>query len=333
MKSSTLLAGERQLNPLFREMMKKKKQQQKKSYPKLTEIYSFSEPLEEAAANVNTLLSADAAVYVGKSSGKIFVYNWKKALVTLESFLKKGADKLATSTFLSQNLNANAFAFIELGSKYKSEIDGNQKKQVEIQSVARSAARKGFGPVVYDIALAKAYPAWVTPDQFSLSSKAKKVWEYMFHQRAGEIEHTPIPYYVNQVIEGRAVVNDADPYGNDYQKAMYELRELEFVIFRPNWKQDKEASELAELKKRFKELQASILEMLKSIPERNMYRLRGANVSSGLDALKANHEKFLVEAEKLKKKYYRSSKDNFPDLLTVLESSGFNFFHSKYSSV
>lgn len=58
--------------------------------------------------------------------------------------------------------------------------------------VETSAAEKGYGPAIYDIVLSDIFPEGLTSDRFMVSDAAKNVWNYMFNNRAHEIEHVQV---------------------------------------------------------------------------------------------------------------------------------------------
>ena len=57
--------------------------------------------------------------------------------------------------------------------------------------VETSAANKGYGPSMYDIAMGQIYPEGLTSDRFTVSQEAQNVWNYMLTHRAHEIERIP----------------------------------------------------------------------------------------------------------------------------------------------
>lgn len=58
--------------------------------------------------------------------------------------------------------------------------------------VETSAAEKGYGPAIYDIVMGDIFPEGLTSDRFMVSDAAKTVWNYMFNNRAHEIERTHV---------------------------------------------------------------------------------------------------------------------------------------------
>lgn len=58
--------------------------------------------------------------------------------------------------------------------------------------VEYSAARKGYGPVMYDIAMSHISPEFLRADTTHVSEDARKVWKYMFNHRGNEFLMEPI---------------------------------------------------------------------------------------------------------------------------------------------
>lgn len=55
-----------------------------------------------------------------------------------------------------------------------------------------TAAEKGYGPLMYDIALSYTGPTGVMSDRSSVSQAARKVWQYYFTKRRNDIEVEPL---------------------------------------------------------------------------------------------------------------------------------------------
>jgi hypothetical protein len=60
--------------------------------------------------------------------------------------------------------------------------------------VQNSAAEKGYGPLMYDIAFSFAGEKGMTPDRHSIRPAAKNVWKHLFLKRSGEFDITPLKY-------------------------------------------------------------------------------------------------------------------------------------------
>lgn len=59
-------------------------------------------------------------------------------------------------------------------------------------SVSASAAKKGYGPLMYDIAMSHIHPHYLTSDRQSVSSKAQRVWDFMLNKRENDFDIQPI---------------------------------------------------------------------------------------------------------------------------------------------
>lgn len=56
-----------------------------------------------------------------------------------------------------------------------------------------SAAEKGYGPVMYDIAMSLISPAYLMADRSVVSDQARKVWKYMYDHRMAEYDVIDLP--------------------------------------------------------------------------------------------------------------------------------------------
>lgn len=65
----------------------------------------------------------------------------------------------------------------------------NHTRRETVNTVAHSAAEKGYGPLLYDAALAYASP--LTADRESVSLSAERVWQY-YYERRSDVVHEPI---------------------------------------------------------------------------------------------------------------------------------------------
>lgn len=58
--------------------------------------------------------------------------------------------------------------------------------------VTNSASRKGYGPLMYDIALSHISPNYLAADRSSVSDDASKVWNYYYRARKSEFKIKPL---------------------------------------------------------------------------------------------------------------------------------------------
>lgn len=108
------------------------------------------------------------------------------------------------------------------------EIDKNVKWMV-----AFSAAEKGWGPLMYDVAFGMAYPSYVSSDRGSVSEFAEKVWTYILNSRP-DVERIP-------VISKKAFLNSEFVYP-DMRFGFPELRPM---VPQSVWDRLRSRSELA----------------------------------------------------------------------------------------
>lgn len=65
--------------------------------------------------------------------------------------------------------------------------------------VVYTAARQGYGPLIYDVMLAEAGKKGLMADRHQVSPDAENVWEYYFKNRKSEIIRKPIDDYTNPI--------------------------------------------------------------------------------------------------------------------------------------
>lgn len=68
-------------------------------------------------------------------------------------------------------------------------VDKNQFPQWGAKTIAATAAKEGYGPLLYDIAMDES--GGLTPDRYSVSSSAKRVWQYYSNNRS-DVEKKPL---------------------------------------------------------------------------------------------------------------------------------------------
>jgi hypothetical protein len=62
----------------------------------------------------------------------------------------------------------------------------------DVWVVASSAASKGYGPLLYDLAMSAVYPGYLRPSAM-ITPSAKRVWSFYFGGRSGSVEHVLPP--------------------------------------------------------------------------------------------------------------------------------------------
>ena len=151
--------------------------------------------LNEAAISLSSLTDETILVYIKKSD-----VNESLILINsnlLEEFLKRfdeldkltieNFDDFVTRTYLNNDL---ILGFIIYG-KNRSISSGECYGAKEVYL---SVAKKGYGPLMYDLALSKA--GKLMADRSEVSRKATKVWDYYFNHRQ-DVEHFKIDDYKN----------------------------------------------------------------------------------------------------------------------------------------
>lgn len=93
--------------------------------------------------------------------------------------INKSSDKLVDpKKTIAKLIRQNIYGFIDL-----EEVGGSEKCGDDVVSIGMAAARRGYGPVMYDFALSMVYPKYIIPDRGSVSSQAAKVWKYYLTNR------------------------------------------------------------------------------------------------------------------------------------------------------
>jgi hypothetical protein len=67
-----------------------------------------------------------------------------------------------------------------------------ERAGLDLKQIFKSAAEGGFGPLMYDIGLAAAYPSWVCADREGISKAAQRVWDYYLKNRP-DVERVYLP--------------------------------------------------------------------------------------------------------------------------------------------
>lgn len=91
----------------------------------------------------------------------------------------------------------------------------------DMWTVETSAAQQGYGPGMYDIAMSDIFPDGLTSDRHTTSNSARKVWNYMFTNRAHEIDRVP----AEEVCQTNQT-EPSDPLNFVYKMKSYTRRDL-----------------------------------------------------------------------------------------------------------
>lgn len=75
--------------------------------------------------------------------------------------------------------------YIKISNKNSDECDG-------VWTVSNSAAREGYGPLMYDIAMSHISPQYMTADRDSVTPEAHDVWKFYYSKRREEFNTKPL---------------------------------------------------------------------------------------------------------------------------------------------
>lgn len=143
----------------------------------LTEQMLDEEFLDEAAVDIGSAIQEGLALCVKKNNTEIYIdlYSPKELedLVENNDYSDKGLSNIIVATM-----------YVEF------------KNTLDAWVIGGSAAEKGFGPLLYDITMSAVAPGYLTSDRGSVSSSARKVWNYMLTVR-------PNDFIIKQISDNR----------------------------------------------------------------------------------------------------------------------------------
>lgn len=128
--------------------------------------------LDEKAKTLNDVRKGNLALWVkDKGYEKTFcLYNPSKAAEMINDFNKQTAiDTMVGTIAVARSNRCGAWV------------------------VVHTAEHKGFGPLLYEIAMSDISPSGLTSDRKSVSPEAQEVWNYNLVNRAGEFNITDVP--------------------------------------------------------------------------------------------------------------------------------------------
>jgi hypothetical protein len=128
------------------------------------------EVLDEAAKTLKDI-SSMALSTSSVDNGKIFVLYDPTLVIDILKLGIEGNPDLTKATIAVCYIEKNPCGFWE---------------------VKNSAARKKYGPILYDIVMSEIHPAYLASDRKWTSSAARKIWNYLFTYRANEMKMFPI---------------------------------------------------------------------------------------------------------------------------------------------
>lgn len=129
--------------------------------------------LDESAVHVSAMARQGLALMVGGDNmlKKYVLWDWEEY-----------------QDALKQNLTQDQIDPLKVIVGY---IKIKNNPACDMWTVETSAAQKGYGPGMYDIAMSDIFPDGLTSDRGMTSDAARKVWNYMFTNRAHEIDRVP----------------------------------------------------------------------------------------------------------------------------------------------
>lgn len=139
----------------------------------LTESTLQEEMLDEVAKDMASVLSEKLALRVSNQNGYISLDLYDPLIIE---------DKIVENDY-----SRSAFAEAIIGS-----ISFEYRKNDGFWMVGGSAAEKGYGPLMYDLAMSVISPDFLGADRASVSEQARKVWNYMLTVRANDYQMIPI---------------------------------------------------------------------------------------------------------------------------------------------
>lgn len=126
--------------------------------------------LNESAFSAQQLLETEAMIKVSKGAGSITVsYLWPQSFASAKGVPFRGNVQIAEAQ------------------------DERMGYCLDAYIVIWSSADKGYGPLLYDIAIeiATEYGGGLTPDPEEVSNEAQAVWDYYFSKRK-DVQHTQL---------------------------------------------------------------------------------------------------------------------------------------------
>lgn len=149
-------------------------------------LSNLEEDIDEAAVAISQARTEKLALAVvkGRQYGRVSVVLYKPDFI-LKNMACIGKDSINLQRFKHLD-EVNVVADAIVG--YLSFEDYSKGFKV----ISLSMADRGYGPMLYDIALSLLYPESLMSDRHSVSESAQQVWSYYFSNRA-DVIHKPVP--------------------------------------------------------------------------------------------------------------------------------------------
>lgn len=128
--------------------------------------------LDEAAVQMGQLESGNIALYIpGDDSDKTYIlYDTQATKKALQEENEPKYEDDPTSAYIVAYVSTS---FFELCGFWLMNM---------------TAARKGYGPIIYEIVMSNVSPAFVSADRKSVTPDARRVWQYFYNHRAHEFD-------------------------------------------------------------------------------------------------------------------------------------------------
>lgn len=139
--------------------------------------------LLEASVDLTALASQGLALYTGDDgTTKDFVLYKPQPLLEL---VQKAPDILSKKELLSKYASTIVVGFLQITNEKVSSCGA--------WTVVYSSAQKGYGPVLYDIAMSDISPDYLSSDRNKVSPLARNVWDYYLNNRSSEFNIRNMP--------------------------------------------------------------------------------------------------------------------------------------------
>jgi len=248
----------------------------------------LEEDIDEVAVSVAQAKAENLAVYFDNPDGwgrTIILYKPQEVLAGLNSMVRLRSAK-ENKKPISINSIRNVITKINgIVGMISFSINGKSK----IGDIISSCANKGYGPLMYDLALSNAYPGFLAPDNHSVSEEAQRVWSYYFNKRP-DVEKQFQAEACSDLSCGHSAAKNVE---GDINIETLQDKKFEFdeQIRAGNLRQD----EIAKLNKKIALLDTKINELARKHPLAYMYRITKPRSSVSL----ANaHRQLLVSVNK-----------------------------------
>lgn len=178
---------------------------------KLNSLITFliTENITEAAISIQEAQNQNLALQIDNPK-KGFV----RAILYDPTIVKQNLKSLKSNSRRNLFLDA-IYAFI-IVEPIKLQGCENIKNTSAVQAVA---AKKGYGPLIYDITLSSLHPIYLTSDRSSVSNDAFNIWNYYFFNRSHNVIAKPLPINCTLPKQFQDLPLKQNPLAHKYQIA------------------------------------------------------------------------------------------------------------------